>query len=275
MKNFLEHEFESIAVVIPTYNRVEATLKAVNSALNQSRVPDEIIIIDDGSEPFIQEQLSRKLKNLNVKLILAKRSNHPGRVRNIGIESAKSKWIAFLDSDDTWPRNKIELQLEFMTRGNYQASCTNGKYVIDDLIGEQILRNPKKTLNFRSLVGKNRIINSSVMINRNLLIEVGGFATSFDIRGVEDLATWFRIANITKWGVLNRDLVMYCSDSFDSIRSDSEFHQPFNMLYAKLDFLNWIQSKSKTKFLPALLWIKLFSWILIASKIFYRVKKDK
>ncbi|MCF2948123.1 glycosyltransferase family 2 protein [Paraglaciecola aquimarina] len=99
------------SVIIPVYNRIAPLKRALESVLNQ-RVNDyEIIIIDDGSEPNTQHQISKLINDLpesNRPLLLRHQSNCNGATaRNTGIKAARGEYIAFLDSDDQWHEDKL------------------------------------------------------------------------------------------------------------------------------------------------------------------------
>lgn len=100
-----------ISVVIPTYNRAEQVVKAVNSVLSQSYENFEVLICDDGSTDDTKEAV----ESINDKRIiyLKQENKGPGAARNLGLRSAKGELIAFLDSDDSWTSEHLEVCVEF------------------------------------------------------------------------------------------------------------------------------------------------------------------
>lgn len=237
---------ENIAVIIPTYNRVETTIRAVQSALNQTLAPDEIIVVDDGSNPAVLLELENQIFGINnksIKLIKSEATRHPGLARNIGLNSTNSKWIAFLDSDDSWHQEKLEIQLKEMKQHNSFASCT----MTSSQDPEIEYRNAKKYsyLSTRDLLKTNSVVNSSVVVSRELLLSVGGVTSEYSVRGAEDYATWLRISSKTKWLYLRSALVNYTEDSDDSIRKVSFEASALNVSYAQLNYLIW---KAKSPF---------------------------
>lgn len=99
-----------ISVVIPTYNREKTIQKTLESVLNQTCLPLEIIVVDDGStDSTIDIVKEIKRENTMVRLIRMKRNRGAQAARNIGIKAAKGEWIAFLDSDDEWTSDRIEV----------------------------------------------------------------------------------------------------------------------------------------------------------------------
>jgi teichuronic acid biosynthesis glycosyltransferase TuaG len=230
---------DSFAVVIPTYNRVTSTVQAVLSAVNQTIEVNEIIIIDDGSEAMVLKELETELQKLNdsrIKLIKSTAQRHPGKIRNLGIIHSTSNWICFLDSDDEWINTKIEIQFYKMIAVGALASCTN-------IVLEQsdVSSNKKKDriISFAELVKSNHIVNSSVIIERELLASVGNVVESYSVRGVEDYATWLRVATKTQWLLIEEQLLIYNNDTEDSIRKDTQHENYFDTTYALLNWLMW------------------------------------
>jgi glycosyltransferase involved in cell wall biosynthesis len=87
------------SVVIPTYNRAQLIGRAVSSALDQTRNPMEVIVVDDGST----DDTLRVLQSLGPRVRCIEQSHGgPSRARNTGVMQAAGDWIAFLDSDDVW-----------------------------------------------------------------------------------------------------------------------------------------------------------------------------
>jgi len=104
-------ERNSVSVVIPTHGRPLQVVQAVRSALRQTHSPLEVIVVVDGADPRTTEALATIVDpRLRV---LAQAENMGGSAaRNVGIENSRGAWIAFLDDDDEWLPQKLELQLE-------------------------------------------------------------------------------------------------------------------------------------------------------------------
>jgi len=102
----------TIAAIIPVYNRENTIIKCVESVLAQTHLVDEIIIIDDCSTDNTANQL--KIFGDKINILHTMKQSGAQAARNIGIRSAKSNWIAFLDSDDEWLPNKIDKQISVL-----------------------------------------------------------------------------------------------------------------------------------------------------------------
>ena len=104
-------EKDLVSVIIPTYNRNKIVKRAIKSVLFQSYQKFEIIIIDDASIDNTEEGI-KSIGDERIRYFRNKINIGPGASRNKGIDNAKGKWIAFLDSDDFWLPKKLELQLQ-------------------------------------------------------------------------------------------------------------------------------------------------------------------
>lgn len=238
----------SVSVLVPTFERFESTIAAVQSALAQTRPPEQILVIDDGSSEVTQGMLAAALDGLPVDLILANHTGHPGRVRNIGFQRVQTSHVAFLDSDDLWVPEKLEVQESFVRKGaRAQASgYFLGVSEANQPEGDPVLnRNPTSSkLTLKSLLRVNSICNSSVLVETSLIREVGGLPISYGIRGVEDYAAWLRIAFFVDWVMSDQPLVQYGDYGPNSMRATNHFSIPENDL-ALLDFVDWLERNSQ------------------------------
>ena len=117
-----------VSVVIPTYNRCSIVRRAIDSALNQTRPAREVIVVDDGSTDGTAEWV-KKHYGCRVRVIAQSNKGVAG-ARNSGILEASSDLIAFLDSDDEWLPEKLELQIQHMKNPKVVLSFTNWTYAI-------------------------------------------------------------------------------------------------------------------------------------------------
>ena len=114
-----------VSVVIPFYNRSNVLLNAINSVINQTHNNIELLLIDDGSTDDLSEIKSFIKNNDKIKYIRIDENKGASHARNVGIKNASGKYIAFLDSDDTFLPEKIEKQLYEMVLGGYKFSHTS------------------------------------------------------------------------------------------------------------------------------------------------------
>jgi teichuronic acid biosynthesis glycosyltransferase TuaG len=211
---------ESVGVVIPTYNRPSETLRAVNSVLDQTYPVQQIIVVDDGSSHESNQELSKIMKKLPIQLISTSASKHPGLARNVGIEQITTSWVAFLDSDDWWTKEKIQVQLEAAREFRAKAVCSNAK-IISSSGSKEFSTNYKSGFLLRKqLIKRNQIVNSSVLLETDLLKKIGCVESRYSMRGAEDYVTWLMISDNSNWYLCGDDLVNYQEDSYDSIRTN-------------------------------------------------------
>ncbi len=110
-----------VSVIIPTYDRAAKVQRAIESVLIQTSTDLEVIVVDDGSSDGTGQVLAEKFGD---RIRYYAQSNQGVSVaRNRGIEEARGEWIAFLDSDDLWEKNKLELQFEAFERFSHQCGA--------------------------------------------------------------------------------------------------------------------------------------------------------
>jgi len=180
---------DTVSVIIPAYNAASYIERAVNSALEQSRAPLEVIVVDDGSQDRTAEVVSRFPAPVR---LIRKPNGGPASARNLGARHAQGAWLALLDADDWWMPDKLQVQL------CHAADLSVG--VIHCLPGHQVTTVPDK-LSFRNMWERNWIINSSVLIRRQAFEELGGFNEAPDLISVEDYNLWVRIA-ASRWQII-------------------------------------------------------------------------
>ena len=192
-----------ISVIMPFYRKKPYFSNTLNSVLNQSYKNIEIIIVYDDNDlkdfSYIKALISDK-KNISINL--NKENLGVARSRNKGIEKSKGKFIAFLDCDDIWAPEKIELQHKFMKDRNCRISHTNYKIIDerDELIGENI---SKSQLTYKDLINSCDIGLSTVMCKR----EVFNISKFKEIDTKEDYALWLELSRKgEKFLCLNKSL---------------------------------------------------------------------
>lgn len=105
-----------VSVVIPTYNRRDLVLQAIQSVTGQSYRPIEVIVVDDGSTDETVECLRTRDFSVDVEVLALPTNRGPSAARNAGLEIARGKYVAFLDSDDWWLPQKLERQVAELER---------------------------------------------------------------------------------------------------------------------------------------------------------------
>ena len=128
-------KFANVSVVIPYYNNSSTICRTLSSVYNQTVLPKEVIIVDDNSKKNENKKLKNILnkynnKKINKVLINIKKNSGPATARNIGWNKSSCKYIAFLDSDDSWHIKKIELQYNIMEKNklSFTSHYSTSKY---------------------------------------------------------------------------------------------------------------------------------------------------
>lgn len=165
---------KSITVVICTYNSSLFIKKTISSIINQSLVPDKIIIVDDNSNDLeILKKLIDKFKNQyfkNIELISCTKNKGPGYNRNLAWSYCNSEFIAFCDDDDYWHKDKLKIQIKILNNNkNIKLIASKKKYLdhVQKFNNQNINTNLLK-LSFFKLLFKNYIPTSSVVCRSKL-----------------------------------------------------------------------------------------------------------
>ena len=190
-----------ISVIIPTYNRFDLLMNSINSVLNQTHKDFEIIVIDDCSD---DERYLELLSNKNIRYFrLEKRNGLPSKVRNFGINQSKGEWIAFLDDDDTWLPNKLELQMKYVDKYDFICSdaLSNGRKWAKQIhidVWNSVNQSNNLEFNYDLINKHNLIINSTVLIKKDILFEINLIPEENNFRGIEDYQTWKNVLKLGK-----------------------------------------------------------------------------
>src|ERR1035437_5501106 len=192
-----------VTVLMTVYNCRQYILTSVNSILRQSYVNFELLIIDDGSEDD-SEEIIRSLNCDKIKYIKLK---HIGRsaALNYGLKEAKYDWVALMDSDDIAVPDRLEKEVS-LVKGNYQDIIFSDSVFFKNKKIQFLNRintakeNLKKKIELRG-----HICNSSVLYNRNFIMENGGYNEYLDHS--EDYELWIRLLNIGNFVHLNELLI--------------------------------------------------------------------
>lgn len=185
-----------VSVVIPTYNRVAYLAEAVQSVIGQTYTDYELIIVDDGSTDHTAKMV-KGVGDPRIHFLALPHSGLVARTRNAGIERARGRYVAFLDSDDLWDATKLDDQFAALShRPECRWSHTGGR-CIDDT-GASHPRWPEPRFALHGWIGelllrrRAPVNTSSVLVERALLLEVGAFDETF-VWG-EDYDLWVRLA---------------------------------------------------------------------------------
>lgn len=198
-----------ISVVIPCYNGEKYIEEAIRSVLEQSYADIEVIVVDDGST----DRSAEIVQNISDPRMRYVYQEHQGvcAARNKGISLARGEYIAFLDSDDVWEKEKLERQLglteEFdVVYTDYVIINKDSRVIPHNMIVDRTSgRIPLKT----QLLAGNVVLGScsSVLLKKEVIDAVGGFDESLNEAMGEEWDLWARISRKYKFGYVDEPLV--------------------------------------------------------------------
>lgn len=219
-----------ITVLIPFYNRIDSTVRAIKSVLNQTYKNLEIILIDDGSDDEIGKLLEIVKNDSRIAYYRIDENSGPAAARNLGISMAKGEYIAFLDSDDEFLPDKLEAQLKQMIINSSIISHTS---YIRRMNGKKTVINSGK-LNgavARDLIRCCPIATPTVMINRAKL-ENKRFNNRFRVG--EDICLWLDL--------LTNDTILGISEPYTivNVSTTSTSKDPGKQLRGLINILSFV-----------------------------------
>tara|TARA_B000000557_G_scaffold221593_1_gene190022 strand:- start:349 stop:1251 length:903 start_codon:yes stop_codon:yes gene_type:complete len=188
-----------VSIVVPTYNHSIYLKRALESIINQTYENWEVIVIDNHSTDNTFEVVAN-FKNNRIKYLKVHNKGIIAISRNIGIKSANGEWIAFLDSDDWWTRDKLEICIQSINEKvdfiyhDLEIIANNSRIFSRKKIKSRKL---KKPVLIDLLTEGNAIGNSSVFVRKKFLDEINGIDESKELVAAEDYNTWLRIAKLT------------------------------------------------------------------------------
>lgn len=181
---------QTIAVVIPTFNRIDVLSRALDSVYAQTLPPDEVLIVDDGSTDGTREFVQQNYPDA---IYLYQDNKGVSAARNLGIKKSNSSWLAFLDSDDEWLAPKLELQVAGL-RDNPDYSLVHSDEIwIRRGVRVNQMDKHQKTGGyiFDRCLPLCAISPSSVLMTRQLLLEMDCFDESMP--ACEDYDLWLKV----------------------------------------------------------------------------------
>lgn len=225
------------SVVIPLYNKEPYVEKTLRSALEQTFLDYEIIVVNDGSKDGSLEVAQRVLEGVENATIIDQENAGVSTARNNGIAATKGDNICILDADDWWEPTFLEemgkLISEYPDAGLY---CTNYYYVHN---GKSTVKLdiPTGYFNYCKEYAKTlcMIATSSCCISKSILVEMNGFKPQLKLG--EDFDLWIRIALKYGTAILNKPLVYFNNDVPVNLRATHHLHKPENHMLWNLRYL--------------------------------------
>lgn len=213
----MESEKPTISVIIPTYNSSAYIVRTLDTVLSQTVLPDEIVIVDDGStDNTVQTIKDYKEKNKDILeniYVFRQENMGAGAARNRAIEEATGEWIAFLDSDDLWDSHKLEIVAEAIYNHPEVNMIAHDEYSVQekDLENKTLCSlhenyKPDEDL-FLQLYRGNIFSTSCMVVKKEILLKAGGFDVT--LKSAQDYDMWIRCGLYGKLYFIDKALETY------------------------------------------------------------------
>lgn len=189
-----------VSIVIPTYNRAADLKRALTSVVRQSWPHWEALVVDNHSSDDIAAVIAQ-FEDRRIRMSSVRNHGVVAVSRNLGVANACGDYVAFLDSDDWWARGKLERSLHELDRGAdivyhdlYMARSPRSGWRLRRAMTRKI-----EPPSFRYLIERGNVLtNSSVVMRRGLLLDIGGLSEDPALASWEDYECWLRLAGVTE-----------------------------------------------------------------------------
>jgi glycosyltransferase involved in cell wall biosynthesis len=276
-----------VSVVIPIYNSKSWILETLNSVFEQTYDKFEVIIVDDGSTDKTREILDKYIKKNKIKYFYQKNKG-PAAARNLGASKAKGKYIAFLDSDDLWKKEKLQIQVDFLVDNPEYKLVFSNVDVIDEekkflFKNKNLVPKHEKKLIKEFFMGNINMNTPTILVDKNTFKKIGGFSEELLHR--EDHFFLMEIVNrflfkhmeksLVKRRIRENSLSTNLSKDLKNPEKRLKYYEPFiKKSINKFDFL-----KKHEKFVYAKIYKKIaIKYFMMANKKrarFYIIKSIK
>jgi glycosyltransferase involved in cell wall biosynthesis len=190
-----------VSIILPTFNRQEYLVPAIESVLAQTFEQWELIIADDGSADATRRYL-QSLADPRIEVMLLEHTGKPCVISNLAIRRARGQYIAFLDSDDLWLPEKLAAQLSSL-RSHPERRWSYTRFALVDSAGNAAASTrdrdrpaPAGWVLEKLLRASAVIAQPSVLVDRELLLQLNGFDEELTMCYDDDL--WLRLAHCTE-----------------------------------------------------------------------------
>lgn len=232
----MKQKNQKVSVVIPTHYRADSLNRALTSVLEQTYPCTEVIVVSDGFDQETDQLMQALVQDHPVlKYVVVDPPRGGNHARNVGIFQASSEFIAFLDDDDAWCREKIERQLRMIEEDStIGLVCTACEVVNPELqVVRTIVPSAKYDASIQILWENCIGTTSSVLTRRSLLNQGGLFDENF--RALQDYELWIRLCQLTRTGVVQEPSLRYydVAGSNQISRNTQKYEEAYELLFNK------------------------------------------
>ena len=220
----------TVSVIIHTYNNEKFIAETVASVLNQTYKDYEIIVVDDGSVDGTRDVLMPYMQKIRYHY---KENGGIASAKNAGIGLSQAEFVAFLDHDDLWVPDKLQLQMEHFNE-NPQIGLVYAKYT-SFRDGKELRTKPEKGYSgwiFKELLAKSFIQTSTVVVKRECLDAAGPYDETFSLGDEYDM--FLRIARKFQCGFVDKGLTRYRVHDTNASNNDFLFDNENLGVYKKI-----------------------------------------
>lgn len=230
-----------ISIVVPVHNAEKFIHQTINSVIAQTYQDWELILVDDCSTDLSFEILeSYAQQDKRIRPIVMKENQGAALTRNRGIREARGEYLAFLDADDVWKPEKLEIELEFMKQNHFAFVFTGYEFADENAIGTGRVVHVPTTLSYKQALKNTTIFTSTVLFDRS---QIAAELLMMPNVKSEDSATWWQILrNGTVAYGLDQNLVLYRRSSQTLSSNKMEAVRRIWYLYRKVEHLSFINS---------------------------------
>ena len=228
-----------VSIITPSYNTAQFISETIRCVQAQTYTNWEMIIVDDCSKDDTDKIIKPFLGDGRIKYLKNEKNSGAAVSRNRALREAKGKWIAFLDSDDLWTKDKLEKQIAFMEKNSYHFTYTNYSEIDEE--GKTLRRlwtGPSK-------IGKTRMSMFNYMGCLTVMYdrEYVGLVQIGDIKKRNDYAIWIKVVKKCPAYLLDEHLAYYRVRKSGSIMDRGK--NPLNRM--KYNYALWHASEGKGK----------------------------
>jgi teichuronic acid biosynthesis glycosyltransferase TuaG len=154
-----------LTIILPNYNSQLYLKKTLQSITSQSYQKWNLIIVDDNSNVETKKILNKFGKHRKIKIFYLKVNRGAAYCRNFALKKIKSKYVAFIDSDDIWVKNKLKLQVDFMKKNQYAFT-----YTCYETFGEKRRKiYPPDRINYKNFLKNTSIATSTMILSKKII----------------------------------------------------------------------------------------------------------
>lgn len=230
-----------ISIVVPVHNAEKFLEETIKSVMAQTYTDWELLLVDDCSKDTSKTIASGyEALDKRIRLIALEENVGAAKARNVGIKESKGAYLAFLDADDIWVKEKLEHELKFMKEKQAAFVFSGYEFADEQAVGTGKIVKVPETINYKQALKNTTIFTSTVLFDRSKIDKE--LLLMPDVKS-EDTATWWQIlkTGIEAYG-LNENLVLYRRSANTLSSNKFEAIKRIWYLYRKVEKLNIFSS---------------------------------